>query len=89
MATPNNYTDPTGVAALVIGAVTPVLTLLALVLHWSTDLSNAVVLAATGVLEGLVGLVAVWQARKHAYAPATVERTLEVATRVPPADPLV
>ncbi len=73
MAAPNNQSDPTGLAAIVIGALTPVVALAALVLHWSTDISNAVLLVVTGLVEGGVGVWAVLNARKHAYAPETVD----------------
>lgn len=84
MATPTNQTDPTGLAALIIGAVTPLIALLALVLHWTTDISNAVLLAVTGVVEGVVGVIAVLQARRHAYAPETVDRIRAVDSRIKP-----
>lgn len=68
----NNHTDPTGVAALIIGAVTPTITLLAVVLGMTTDVSNLLIAAVTGVVNGAVGIWAVLRARKRAYAPATV-----------------
>ena len=82
MAAPTNQTDPTGLAAIVIGAITPLVALLALVLHWTPDISNAVLLAVTGVVEGGIGVWAVLQARKHAYAPETVHRIRAVHSRV-------
>lgn len=78
MATPTNQTDPNGLAVLIIAAVTPVITGLGLVLAWSTDLSNAVVAIATALVNLGVAIASIWQARKHAYAPATVERIQQV-----------
>ena len=82
MAAPTKQTDPTGLAAVVIGAITPLVALVALVLHWTTDISNAVLLVVTGVVEGGIGVWAVLQARMHAYAPETVDRIRAVDARV-------
>lgn len=74
MATPTQETDPTGVAALIVAMVTPTLTLLALLLGWTTELSTAVLTTATALINSGVALWAILVARRHAYAPATVER---------------
>lgn len=85
MATvPTQQTDPTGLAALIIAAATPVITTLGLVLAWSTDLSNLLVTIVTALVNLGVAIAAILRARKAAYAPATVETIKQAANMVRP-----
>lgn len=88
-----NESDPTGVAAIIVGSVTPTITTLALVLGWSTELSGNVTLAFASLINGGVALWAILRARKYAYAPTTVNaeitRVIEVRDRMPPDPPVV
>ena len=81
MNAPTVDSDPTGLAAIVIAMITPTITVLALTLGWTTELSGNVTLAFAALVNGAVGIWAVLQARKHAYAPDTVERIKMVAER--------
>lgn len=89
MATPTNETDPNGLAVLIIAAVTPTVTVLGLLLKWSTDLSGYLTAALVALVNLGVALWAVWRARRHAYAPATVERIQEVNNRIVSDPPVV
>jgi LytS/YehU family sensor histidine kinase len=76
MALPNQTDDPTGVAAVIVAALSPVIILIGLLLGWSTELSTAVTTCIAGLVSAALAVWAILRSRKKAYAPSTVATLL-------------
>lgn len=77
MATlPNQQDDPTGVAAAIVAAVSPLILAVGLILGWSTELSTGVTTVVAGLISAAFAVWAILRSRKHAYAPSTVATLL-------------
>lgn len=74
------YSDPNGLAAAIIAVLTVVGTVVGFAV--TDDLKQAI----TTIVAGVVTIVLTFQARRHAFAPKTVDRIL-VPPATEPSDP--